>query len=130
MAQPCVLIVEPDLPVRHPVAEYLRGCGYQVLEAVNTDEAMTLLLKKTDIDVVLVDISSPGSLDVFELSRWIRERKHAAQILLAGTHQKITEHAGKLCEEGPHLKKPYHHQQLHDEIKRLIASHKRSNDGE
>ena len=128
MAQYCVLIVEPELPVRHPVAEYLRGCGYQVLEAVNTDEAMTLLVAKENVDVVLIDAAAPGTIDVFALSKWIRQKNHRAKVLMAGTVQKVTESAGILCEEGPHLAKPYHPQQLLEEIKRLIAAHQRSND--
>lgn len=130
MGKACVLIVEPELPVRHPVAEYLRQCGYQVLEAVNTDEALTLLSGKEDIDVLLVDVSAPGSLDVFALSQWVREKNHRAKVLLAATHQKVVEHAGMLCEKGPMLAKPYHPQQLHEEIKRLLAAHRRSNDEE
>lgn len=130
MGKPCVLIVEPELPVRHPVAEYLRECGYQVMEAVNTDEAVTLLACTENIDVVLASVGSPGSLDAFSLSRWAQEKNHRAKVILAGTHEKVTQHAAQLCEQGPMLARPYHHQQLHDEIKRLLAAHKRSNDEE
>jgi hypothetical protein len=28
MSDPCILIVEQDLLVRNPLAEYLRECGY------------------------------------------------------------------------------------------------------
>ena len=34
MNDPCILIVERDLLVRTPLAEYLRECGYLVLEGV------------------------------------------------------------------------------------------------
>ncbi len=127
MAQQCVLIVEPDLPVRHPVAEYLRKCGYQVLEAVNTDEARILLTRKDDIDVVLIGGMPPGETDVFRLAQWIRAQNHRAKVIIAGTVEKTAETAGKLCSESS-LPHPYHPQQLHEEIKRLLAAHKRSND--
>jgi DNA-binding response OmpR family regulator len=39
----CILVVEPDLAVRQPLAQYLRECGYKVFEAVDTDEATSIL---------------------------------------------------------------------------------------
>jgi DNA-binding response OmpR family regulator len=38
-----LMIVEADILVRHPLAEYLRDCGYKVVEACNSDEATRLL---------------------------------------------------------------------------------------
>jgi DNA-binding response OmpR family regulator len=29
---PCILMVEPDVLVRQPIAEYLRECGFKVVE--------------------------------------------------------------------------------------------------
>ena len=39
MRDPCILIVEQDVLVRTPLAEYLRECGYLVLEASSAGEA-------------------------------------------------------------------------------------------
>lgn len=129
MVSPCVLIIEPDLSVRHPVAEYLRQCGYKVLEAVNDGEAM-LLLRNDEIivDVVLIDLGNPRIGDGFSFIRWLKKSNKPAKVLAATNTRRITEEAGELCEEGPHLKRPYHPQQLHEEIKRLLAAHQRSND--
>jgi hypothetical protein len=43
MSDPCILIVEQDLLVRTPLAEYLRECGYLMLEASSAGDARTLL---------------------------------------------------------------------------------------
>ncbi|MEZ0224297.1 MAG: response regulator [Alphaproteobacteria bacterium] len=127
----CILIIEPELPIRHPVAEYLRGCGYKVLEAVNTDEAMSLLSGSgVAIDVVLADVSSPGAVDGFGLIQWIQANNFSTKVLLAGSIEKVAANAAKLCEDGPKLTKPYHHQLLLDEIKKLLAAHQRANDPE
>ena len=131
MSPHCILIIEPELPLRHHVAEYLRGCGYKVLEAVNTDEAMSLLSSGgVAIDVVLADVSSPGAVDGFGLMKWIKANNFSTKVLLAGSVEKVAADAAKLCEEGPKLTKPYHHQILLDEIKKLLAAHKRANDEE
>jgi DNA-binding response OmpR family regulator len=131
MSQTCIMIVEPELPIRHSIAEYLRTCGFQVLEAVSTAEAMTLLASdELNVDIIILDASRPGTIDVFSLSQWIKTNNLKTKVLIVGSVQKMTESAARLCEDGPSAKKPYHHQQLHEEIKQLLAAHKRSNDEE
>ena len=123
---PCILLIEADLAVRHPLSEYLRTCGYKVLEAGTTDEAL-IILKSADrgfeIDVLLCDVNSPGSIDGFGLSRWVREHQPGLRVILAGSIERMTEQAGDLCEKGLILEKPYHYQTLLDRIKREKARH-------
>lgn len=121
-----LLIVEPDMAIRHPLAEYLRECGYKVIEAASTDEALQVLKSREAlIDIVLADVNAPGEVDGFGLAKWIREQPLASQVILAGTVSKAAEKAGELCEEGPLLAKPYHHQTLLDRIKGMIADRDR-----
>lgn len=121
-SRPCILIVEADLVVRHSLAEYLRQCGYRVIEAIDTDEAAKLLTTATvSIDIVLADARSPGRLDGFGLARWIRERMAGAKVILAASLEKVADEAGDLCKDGPTLTKPYDHQLLLDRIKRELA---------
>lgn len=35
-----ILVVEPDILVRMVIADYLRDCGYKVVEGVNADESL------------------------------------------------------------------------------------------
>src|ERR1700761_3767559 len=102
----CVLIIEPDLAVRQPLGEYLRECGYKVFEAMNTDEAALIL---TDggvlVDIILCDVYSPGKLDGFGLSRWVKDKGLRAKVILAGSVERTTQTVGDLCENGPLLKK-------------------------
>ncbi len=122
-----LLVVEPDLIVRHPLAEYLRECGYKVLEAADGDEAVTLLTDaKVQVDLMLCDIHTPGSFDGFALSRWVRENAPQTKVILAGTTEAAAKRAGELCEDGPELRKPYDHQLLLDRIKRLLAARDRN----
>lgn len=68
----CVLLVEDEVLIRMVVADYLRECGYRVLEAGNADDAFKILTTNEPIDVVCTDVQMPGTLDGFGLSRWIR----------------------------------------------------------
>lgn len=126
MSTPLILVVEPDVIIRHGLAEYLRECGYHVAEAVDTDEAMKVISStEVMVDVVLVDARSPGAIDGFGLSRWIRENRPDIQVVMGATVEKAVEQAADLCAAGPMLSKPYDHQLLHDHIKSLLASRSR-----
>jgi CheY-like chemotaxis protein len=58
------------------ITQYLRDCGYKVIEAANAEEAMTVLShKETVINLVFTDIEMPGALDGFGLAQWVREHK-------------------------------------------------------
>ncbi|TPI26620.1 response regulator [Mesorhizobium sp. B3-2-1] len=119
-----ILIVEGDILVRHPLAQYLRECGFKVHEASNGGEARTAL-KATDlkIDVVLADMTTEGS--GFALREWVRGEKIPVAVILAGSIEKAVDKAGTLCNEGPALAKPYQHHLVLDEIRRSLARRER-----
>ena len=120
-----VLLVEGDIIVRHPLAEYLRECGFTVLEAANGDEAMRALkTPELSIEFVLADMMTPGS--GFSLRQWIRTENLPVEVILAGSIEKAVEHAGTLCNEGPALAKPYDHLLVLDHIRQAMARRDRS----
>jgi DNA-binding response OmpR family regulator len=123
---PAILLVEHDLLIRQPLAEYLRECGYKVIEAIHTDEAIAVLsASDVAIDLVLADVRSPGQVDGFGLAHWIRSRRLPARVVLAGTVKRVAATAEQLCENGPLLSKPYDHALLHDRITRELAARNR-----
>ena len=120
-----VLIVEDEIFVRFAIAEYLRDCGYRVIEAASADEALTILRRpEISVDVVLCDIEMPGSMDGFGLSSWIRKNRPDLSVLLAGSVPRAADAAAKLCDEGP-VPKPYEPQTVVDRIRRLTAARAR-----
>lgn len=122
--QETILVVEDDVLVRMPIAQYLRDCGYRVIEAVSADEAMAVLLhQEVAIDIVFTDIEMPGSVDGFGLARWIRDHRPGLDVILAGTLPRTIDAAKELCEAGS-LPKPYDAQTVHNHIRRLLAARK------
>lgn len=119
--QETILIVDRDVLVRTSLAQYLRDCGYAVVEAANAEEAVALLRRDTAVDVVLSDVAMPGALDGFGLAKWIRTHRPQTKIILAGTVLRSIDAAHDLCDEGP-LPVPYHAQTVHDRIRRLLAA--------
>jgi CheY-like chemotaxis protein len=57
-----ILIVEPDILVRMVIADYLRDCGYRVVEGVNAGDALAVLEAGTKIDVILTEVQLAGSI--------------------------------------------------------------------
>ena len=117
---PIVLVIETDALVRVTVSAYLRHCGFKVIEAVNTEEALTVLKTDVQVTVVFSDMGQAG--DGFNLARWIRRERPNIKIILSSGLKRSAEEAGKLCEEGPHLKQPYDHVLLERRLRQLIAT--------
>lgn len=118
-----ILIVDGDIISRHVIADYLRHCGYAVVEAANTDEAFVALRDPSLlIDVILCDVSAMGSRSGFELATWVRSNRPELEVRLAAGADVAAETAAELCESGPHLARPYEPEAVVDYIKRLRAS--------
>ena len=128
-SKPAILILDSDILVRHPLAEYLRECGYHVLEASNAAEARTIIAESNvSIDVVFADAAGPDE-DGFALACWIRANHTRIEVVLVGTVDKAAHKAGDLCREGPAVAKPYDHQFILDHIRRLLAARDQRRDG-
>ena len=118
-----ILIVDGDIVSRHVIADYLRHCGFAVVEAANTDEASVALVEPSlSIDVILCDVSALGSRSGFGLATWVRANRPELEVRLAAGVEVAAQTAAELCESGPHLKRPYEPEAVIDYIKRLRAS--------
>lgn len=120
---PKLLFVEHDALERTAIAGYLRECGYHVVEAVTSGEALQLLrTRAAEFDIAFVAVDVPGEIDGFALAQWIRKHTAGTRVLLAASLEKAAKLASNLCESGPHLRKPYEPESLLDWIKRLRAT--------
>jgi DNA-binding NtrC family response regulator len=129
MSDATLVIVEPDILVRHPLAEYLRECGYEVLEALNIEEARQLIgAHAQSIGVVLADASGAGVGSAF--AAWVQSEHPGIEVILAGSPERATVQAGELCEDGPAVAKPYDHAYVLERIRRLLATRARDQGGE
>ena len=89
-----VLVVEDEVLVRSSIAEYLRQCGYRVLEAANADEAMTILQKATiPVSVLFSGVAMPGSMNGFSLAKRARKLRPGLEVILAGTIERAAHEA-------------------------------------
>lgn len=116
-----ILVVDGDVLVRTTIAEYLRGCGFDVLETASGDEALVVLRADAGIDVVLAELELPGETDGFALSAWLRANRRGTKIVLTGSIARAAEAAAQLCDDDGPLPKPYEPQTVLDRIRRLTG---------
>jgi CheY-like chemotaxis protein len=81
-----LLIVEDELLIRMFVADVLRDAGYDVIEAVNGDEAIDILKAGVLVDVVLSDVRMPGSTDGLALLAFVRQNLAKLPVILTSGH--------------------------------------------
>ena len=120
-----VLVVESEVLVRTAIAGYLRDCGYRAIEAACADEAITVLNHTAiPIHILFSAAEMAGGMDGFSLAQWVRAHRPGVRVILAANETKAAKAAGELCEEGPHLRKPYEPDQVIAWIKLLKAKRK------
>ncbi|MCX7305913.1 MAG: response regulator [Hyphomicrobiales bacterium] len=100
-----VLVVEDEALLLFSIADELRDCGFEVLEASDADEAMELLQKHPDVGLMFTDIDMPGSMDGLRLSAAVRDRWPPVKIIV--TSGKSRPGSADLPSEGRFMSKPY-----------------------
>jgi CheY-like chemotaxis protein len=116
-----ILVVDDEVLIRLELADYLRACGYRVLEASSAEEAMAVMQTEHRVDLVFSDVQMPGPTDGFGLARWIRANRPGVKVILTSGVARSAALAGELCDEGPLEAKPYDPQRLLERIKRTLA---------
>ena len=115
-----VLIAEDEVLVRLVLADFLRGCGYRVLEAANAIEAIQILSEDFQIDVLFTDVQMPGEMNGFGLAKWARQHRPGIRIIITSGHEQAAHRASDLCEEEPYVRKPYDPANVAAQIRRLL----------
>lgn len=117
-----VLVVDDDVLLRLVLAEYLRDCGYTVVEAADAADALTVLRDASArIDTVFSSVVLPGDMDGFALATWIRRNRPGVEVILAGSVPRAANEAAELCSNGP-MPRPYDPKDVVRRLRRLRGS--------
>lgn len=119
--QSTILVVDDEVLIRMAISDYLRDCGYKVVEAASGDEAMRVLENEPGIDLVFSDIQMPGGIDGFALALWARANRPRLRVMLTSGASQAAQTAKELCHEGPFVPKPYGHEDIERHIKALLG---------
>jgi len=101
-----VLVVEDETLVRMFMADFLDEAGFKVFEAVNADEALSVLQARPDVQVVITDIEMPtGSMNGLKLAQTIQERWPGIGVVISSGRERPG--PDDLSEKVAFLAKPY-----------------------
>jgi CheY-like chemotaxis protein len=79
---PKVLIVEDEMILRMRAVDIVEDAGFFPVEAVNADEAISILESRSDISLLFTDIQMPGSMDGLKLAHAVHDRWPSIKIIL------------------------------------------------
>jgi CheY-like chemotaxis protein len=99
-----ILVVEDEEPIRICTSEFLRECGYLVIEAGDVAEAKDMLLN-AHVDLVFSDVNMPNRETGFALEKWTRHEYPHVKVLLTSGYPQATCDTRDLRQ--PVLSKPY-----------------------
>jgi CheY-like chemotaxis protein len=122
-----IMVVEPDVLVRMTVAEYLRECGYRVVEAITGEEALKILGAGIKVDTVMSAVKLQGAMDAFALAQRIRNDFFDIEIILTTGVPMTAKKAGQLCDQGPQGR--HHHPDLIVERLKLLFQKRQQRSG-
>ena len=118
-----VLVAEDEASIRDFVVINLHRSGYEVIEALNGEEAIKLFDEnESKIDVVVLDIMMPG-VDGLEVCKYIRNKnKRVGIIMLTARAQEMDKVTGLMVGADDYVTKPFSPSEL---MARIDAIHRR-----
>lgn len=114
-----IMVLEPDVIVRAEISDFLRQCGYRVIEGVDAEDAHEIIRSGTRLDVVLAEVHLRGASNGFELAQELRQTRPEIAVILVSSIANVVDKASDLCGRGP-LKKPYRAEDVLRQIQVLI----------
>jgi two-component sensor histidine kinase/CheY-like chemotaxis protein len=88
---PNVLVVEDEMVMRMRAVDIVEDAGFTPVEAVNADEALSILESRSDISLLFTDIQMPGSMDGLVLAHAVHKRWPSIKIILVSGQVKLSD---------------------------------------
>jgi two-component sensor histidine kinase/DNA-binding NarL/FixJ family response regulator len=86
-----VLVVEDEMVLRMRAVDIVEDAGFTAVQAVNADEALSILKSRSDIALLFSDIQMPGSMDGLKLAHAVHDRWPSIKIILVSGQVKVSE---------------------------------------
>lgn len=114
-----VLVVEDETFTRMDVVEMLSAAGFDIVEAINADEAIQMLERDPDIRLIFTDIDMPGTMNGLKLAAAVRKRWPPVRIIATSGHFKVQ--AGDLPADARFFPKPYQPAQIINAVREITS---------
>ncbi|WP_296762313.1 PAS domain S-box protein [Sediminimonas sp.] len=118
-----ILVVEDDIELRSFVHNVLTRMGYDIVEAENGVNALEILKKNDDFDLVFTDIVMPGGVTGIQLAKEAQEMYPGLKILFTSgyAHDALPKER-HLPSDIPMLSKPFRTSELVGKVEAALAS--------
>jgi two-component sensor histidine kinase/CheY-like chemotaxis protein len=117
---PNVLIVEDEMVLRMRAVDIVEDAGFHPVEAVNADEAMSILESRSDISLLFTDIQMPGSMDGLKLAHAVHDRWPSIKIILVSGQVKPSD--AEKPEDSRFFGKPLSVEQMITELQEMVGA--------
>jgi CheY-like chemotaxis protein len=117
---PNVLVVEDEMILRMRAVDIVEDAGFRSVEAVNADEAISILECRSDISLLFTDIQMPGSIDGLKLAHAVQERWPSIKIILVSGQVKPSD--AERPENSRFLGKPLGVEQMITELQTMVGA--------
>ena len=116
-----VLVVDDDEIVRTTVASMLEDLGYTVVVASSGREALAVLEKRGNVNLLFTDVVMPGAISGRQLAERAVEIAPKLRVLFtSGYTENAIVHNGRLDAGVELLSKPYGREQLAAKVRRVL----------
>jgi two-component sensor histidine kinase len=119
-SRPNVLVVEDEMVLRMRAVDIVEDAGFHPVEAVNADEAISILESRSDISLLFTDIQMPGSIDGLKLAHAVHERWPSIKIILVSGQVKPSD--GERPENSRFFGKPLGVAQMIAELQNMVGA--------
>lgn len=116
-----LLVVDDEANIRNVVREYAEFEEYEVTEAENGMEAVSLCREK-DFDLIIMDVMMPR-LDGFSAVKEIRKRKNTPVIMLSARGEEYDKLFGFEIGIDDYVVKPFSPKELMARVRAVISRH-------
>lgn len=100
--RPVALVVDDEALILMDIVAELAELGFASVEARNGDEAMSLLLSREDVSLLITDLTMPGTISGLKLAEFVAEHRPDCRIIIFSGEESGQPTAGKFTV----LKKP------------------------
>ncbi|MFP5350998.1 MAG: ATP-binding protein [Actinomycetota bacterium] len=116
-----ILVVEDEDPVRTVTARILENAGYEVLQAANAPEALSMILAGGErLDLLLTDVLMPGMSGIELAEEVAREAPGLRVIFMSAYAESMAGSRGAGHAEAPLVQKPFDRPTLLAQVRQVL----------
>jgi two-component sensor histidine kinase/CheY-like chemotaxis protein len=115
-----VLVVEDEMVLRMRAVDIVEDAGFTAIEAVNAEQALSILESRSDISLLFSDIQMPGSMDGLKLAHAVHNRWPSIKIILVSGHVHVSD--ADTPADSRFFGKPLEAKQMITELQQMVGA--------